>query len=479
MRGLVIGNGAYRGKCRLATPQKNAAAMAGALKNIGFSADPQIDLDATALPRAINEFAASLQAGDTVFVYYSGLAMQSDGDNWLLPVNYQESQRIDTNGYGLQRILEQVAEERKVKSAIVVVDASRACPDFSATQAGLARLDPSQSGLLLALSAPAGSTVADPADGGVNPFTSRLIQNLATHGLNPGEVFARTQAAVSADTKGQNIPWFVTNAVGDFYLTGPPDPVVQKITHKPGDLRPNPNLPGISDAWIPAGSFQMGCVPQDNQCERDESPRHQVTISRAFWMTSTEVTIEAYKQFLDATKHRGPRQTKTNLKGLVSNSPQTNVTWQDAQDYCAWTDGRLPTEAEWEYAARGGKDGMVYPWGDMFDKEKTNSFEKSKKKGKYEEITPVGWYNTPNGFHLFDMSGNAREWTRDVYNPQGYAAGSATDPFVEQGLKDERVIRGGDWSEKAKDLRISARDHRPADSDDNRTGFRCVSPDTP
>jgi formylglycine-generating enzyme required for sulfatase activity len=485
LQALVIGNGAYSGRCRVATPTANARAMAGALNKIGFGATPAIDVDELALRREINEFAARLQAGDSVFLYYSGLAIQTDDDTWLLPVDYADKQlpEVDQHGYGLGRILDQL-DEHNVKSAIVVLDASRACPDFTGTQAGVAQPAPTQSGLLLALSARAGGIVSDPADGGVNPFTSKLIENLSTHGLTPEQVFSRTQAAISADTNRQNIPVFVNNAVGDFLLTGDPDPVVVKIEHKAGDLRTNPNLPSIADAWIPPGSFQMGCVPQDKLCKQDESPRHAVTITQGFWMTSTEITLQAYMQFLDANpSHKGPRQTKTNHEGLVSNSPQTNVTWQDAQDYCAWAggaSGRLPTEAEWEYAARGGKEGMIYPWGNEFDPDIVNSYEKSKKKGKYDMTTPVDHYNNPNGFRLLGMAGNAREWTQDVYNPQSYqGAGPFVDPLAQQGLKNERVVRGGDFNETAAYLRASARDHRPADSDDNRTGFRCISRESP
>jgi formylglycine-generating enzyme required for sulfatase activity len=468
------------------TPEKNAGAIAEALKKIGFNADLELDLDEAALANQINQFAKGLHAGDTVFVYYSGLALQSGDRNWLLPVTYQQGQLqdIEVHAYGLNRVLEQL-DEKKVKTAIVVLDASRFCPDWADTQLGLAPAAPKQPGLLLAFSAPSSATAADPAGGGVNLFTSTLIKNLTTHGLKPGEVFDKTQAAVSGATNGQNIPWFQSLAVGDFYLTGAPDaPPPLKVERTAGARRPNRRgLQGIEDAWIPPGSFQMGCVEQDNQCQRDENPRHPVKITQGFWMTTTEVTVEAYKQFADATNHKRPPQTDTNVKGLASNLPQTKVTWQDAQDYCKWAggdSGRLPSEAEWEYAARGGSPGTVYPWGDLFDPEKANSFVGSKKKEKYKETTPVGHYNDPNAFSLFDIAGNAREWTLDAYNAQSYdGAGPFVDPEVKEGIKTERVLRGGDWYEAQKDLRISARDHRPAESADNRTGFRCISRDSP
>jgi formylglycine-generating enzyme required for sulfatase activity len=483
LQALVIGNGAYRGQCRVESPKRNAEAIAAALKKIGFNAAPALDLDETALRNQINEFATGLHAGDTVFFYYSGLAIQTLDRNWLLPVTYQDGplQDIGTHAFALNRVLE-LLDEKKLKTAIVVLDASRFCPDWGPTRAGLTSADPKPSSLL-SFSAPAGTTVPDPAGGGVNLFTSTLIKTLMTHGLKPGDVFDHTQTAMSQASNGRNIPWVQSLAVGDFYLTGPPDPVLTpKVERKAGELRPNPRG-HIDDAWIPPGSFQMGCVGQkDKQCEKDENPAHLVEITQGFWMTTTEITIEAYKQFIDATNHKPPPPTKTNGKGDFTNLPQTKVTWQDAEDYCKWAGGeggRLPTEAEWEYAARGGKEGTIYPWGDAFDPAKLNSFKGSKKKAKiYTDTTPARNYD-PNGFQLFDMAGNAREWTLDAYNAQSYdGPGPFVDPEVKQGLKTERVVRGGDFSE-TQQVRISARDHIPGESADNRTGFRCVTPEAP
>ncbi len=294
-----------------------------------------------------------------------------------------------------------------------------------------------QAGLLLAYSAPAGNTVEDPSDGGLNPFTSRLIENLLTKGLKPGDVFSRSQAAFSA------------NAVADFYLTGAPDPIIQKIELKPGQPRVNPNVPSLSDAWIPPGTFQMGCVQQDKQCSADENPRHAVTISKGFWITSTEVTVEAYNGFLERTGYnKKPRDTKTNRKGLVNSSPQTEVSWRDAQEFC-WAGGRRSPahrEAEWSTPPRGKRRGPFFPRSDSPEKDNANSNETSKKKrGKYEETTPVRYFGNPNGVGLFDIAGNVREWVLDAYDAHAYeGAAPFTDPITELGPKNERVLHIGE-----------------------------------
>lgn len=481
---LVIANSAYSGACRIETPKKNGEAMGSALKSIGFQTVNTFDVDEDAMRTQIKNFVTPLQKGDIVFFYYSGFAIQAE-DSWLLPVSYQNNQldEIGVHAYGLKRLLEQLLEEKQGLSAVVVLDASRVCPAWADTEVGLNAPTLRNAGILLAFSAPGGHTVADPRDGSVNLFTSELIGNLKTRGLKPIEVFDRTQGAVRKATENREIPWFESLAVGDFYLTGPPavtPPRAPDLKLRPGQLRTN-HQDLLRYAWIPAGSFQMGCVPQDKKCAQDERPQHSVNITKSFWMTTTEVTVETYERFANATNHKKPQATQTNTKEMLANLPETKVSWDDAEDFCKWAGaegGRLPTEAEWEYAARGGKDGTIYPWGDTFDPERVNSFEKSRKKRKYHETTPVSNYNDPNGFSLFDMIGNVREWTLDVYDPDAYSrTGPFQDPLMKQGNKSERVLRGGDFDERRDDLRISARDHRPIDKGDNRTGFRCIAPD--
>ena len=135
----------------------------------------------------------------------------------------------------------------------------------------------------------------------------------------------------------------------------------------PGTVKLNPK-DGMEYAWIPPGSFRMGCVPRDEACADDEAPRHEVTLSQGFWLGQTEVTVRAYKRFTNAM----PKPPKFDPGWRHNDRPMVDVTWHEAARYCDWTGGRLPTEAEWEYAARGGEDGLKYPWGRNASREDAN-----------------------------------------------------------------------------------------------------------
>ena len=154
---------------------------------------------------------------------------------------------------------------------------------------------------------------------------------------------------------------------------------------------------------IPAGMFQMGCVPADSRCEADEQPRHDVVLSRPFDLMAAEVTVGMYRAVSPSMREQ-PAWSRT------PDHPVTLVTWDDARRFCEAVAGRLPTEAEWEYAARGGRAGAVYPWGDDAPSEKTGaaggvSFESDAARAVRSFL--------PNSYGLYDMAGNAWEWVAD------------------------------------------------------------------
>ena len=236
-------------------------------------------------------------------------------------------------------------------------------------------------------------------------------------------------------------------------------------------------------ALIPAGSFKMGCVAGDSNCNSSEKPQHTVTLS-AYYIDKTEVTVAAYKKCVDAGKCGAPSCTSSYKTYGVSGKeqhPVNCVNWTQADAYCKWTDakGRLPTEAEWEKASRGGLEGKIYPWGDQSPtctpgQPNTVVWYDNGGYGCGKDSTwAVGAGSAPNGYGLYDMSGNVWEWVNDWYGSSYYGTSAATDPQG-PGSGSYRVYRGGGFYDiGAYYLRSSRRfDDDPSDAYGD-LGFRC------
>ena len=247
---------------------------------------------------------------------------------------------------------------------------------------------------------------------------------------------------------------------------------------------------GLDYVFVPAGTFQMGCVPQDSACEGDEKPRHSVTLSSGFWIGKTEATVGAYKRYASASGREMPPEPSKDFfdsKGWSQQDhPIVHVSWDEAKAFCEWSGGRLPTEAEWEYAARAGGE-SIYVWGDtempVKDgvKQANVADETTKKhpgwtifKGYddgYAETAPVGSF-AANKFGLHDMTGNAWEWCADWYGADFYAASPGTTDPKGPTSGRYRMVRGGSWSNDPPFARVSTRR-----GDGDRLiyiGLRCV-----
>jgi formylglycine-generating enzyme required for sulfatase activity len=187
---------------------------------------------------------------------------------------------------------------------------------------------------------------------------------------------------------------------------------------------------------IPAGEFTMG----SNDRLPDEGPQHKVSLP-AYYIDTFEVTNLQYKKFIDATQRRSPRyfRNRTFPDGKADH-PVTYVGWKDADDYCQWAGKRLPTEHEWEKAARGN-DGRTFPWGNEFDSAYGNNPVRWEKLGNFGDTTPVGSFEkgiSPYG--LYDMSGNVWEWTASWYKAH---PGNKT-PSESYGER-YKILKGGSW----------------------------------
>jgi formylglycine-generating enzyme required for sulfatase activity len=226
---------------------------------------------------------------------------------------------------------------------------------------------------------------------------------------------------------------------------------------------------------IPAGEFTMGrtrLTPDDQTSMRpqvllDDRPARTVHVDE-FWMDATEVTQQRYAGFLKASGRPAPYHW---LNGRIPDGqeqfPVYNVDWEDASAFCAWSGKRLPTEAEWEKAARGGKEGFDYPWGEKID-------PKMARYGVQSGPGPVGRY-TPNAYGLYDMAGSVSEWCSDWFERDYYAHAPRENP-AGPGSGVYKVIRGGAWSDSAPRVTVFFRNWvRPGQKTPN-LGFRCAKP---
>jgi len=210
---------------------------------------------------------------------------------------------------------------------------------------------------------------------------------------------------------------------------------------------------------IPAGHFLMGSEEGDE----DERPIHKVYVD-AFYIDTAEVTCARYECFLKETGYP-PHQMWTPVYDRPDD-PTVGVSWDDASAFANWAGKRLPTEAEWERAARGGLVEKKYPRGDEINKEKVN----------YDSFgtTPVKSYE-PNGYGLYDMAGNVWEWCQDWYSRDYYKLSLRKNPSGPM-LGSKKVIKGGAWYANESALRISNRHKSDPTLGSFNIGFRCVKP---
>lgn len=242
---------------------------------------------------------------------------------------------------------------------------------------------------------------------------------------------------------------------------------------------------------IPAGPFQMGSTTGDV----DEAPVYTVELD-AFYIDQHEVTNAEYQAFVTTTGYPAPRGIGyTEVYELLKHDyepwrdpgfnhphqPVTTVTWFDAAAYCESAGKRLPTEAEWEKAARGDLEDACYPWGSAEPDNTAANFADSHTEFEWRSTNvndgflftaPVGTF-PPNGYGLFDMAGNVWEWCADWYSPTYYAESPHRNPKGPH-IGERRVLRGGTWYRAAHTLRNAERVSDFPENSLNVVGFRCA-----
>jgi sulfatase modifying factor 1 len=324
-----------------------------------------------------------------------------------------------------------------------------------------------------------------------------------------------------------------------------------KPAHLTGAVLTGPDTSHDQMVWVPAGTFRMGA--DNEQAEKDEYPKHKVTVD-GFWIDRTEVTNAQFEKFVKATGYittaeqkpdwevlkkqmppgtpkpadsllvaaslvfvpskqpvtlsdysqwwawkagaswKHPHGPGSNIKGK-GNYPVVQVSYYDALAYCKWAGKRLPTEAEWERAARGGLNDKIYPWGNekiSEGKAKANTWEgdfpyRNTQHDKFYYTAPVSSF-APNGYGLYDMAGNVWEWCADLYSygyystinkPEGVKdpAGPSKSYDPDEPYAIKRVVRGGSFlcnDSYCSGYRVSRRMKTTEDSGMEHLGFRCV-----
>ena len=229
---------------------------------------------------------------------------------------------------------------------------------------------------------------------------------------------------------------------------------------------------GMALVYVPAGEFIMGSTKYDRDLETNEVPQRTVYLD-AFWISRTQVTNAMFARCVSAGACQYSASDKTNPRyqdPAYADHPVVYVSWQAAESYCEWSGGRLPTEAEWEKAARGTQ-GQKYPWGDT-----SPAVETVNTNNTVGDTTPVGQY--PAGaspYGALDMGGNVREWVWDWYDPYYYQYAPDRNP-AGPAAGEKKVLKGSSFSDTYRYARPANRlAHDPASPGVNR-GFRCAYP---
>ncbi len=453
---LLIGNANYAPLGRLKNPVNDVLAMRAALERLGFSVLLERDATLLTMKQTLAKFGERLRAQRGVgLFYYSGHGVQINGHNYLVPVDahLQEEALVEAEALSVDVVLAAMVDAAN-DANFVFLDACRDDPfraQFRSTQRGLAFMN-APSGTIIAYATSPGRVASDGA-GNFGIYTQALLEHLDAPDASIEQVLKRVGADVEEATGGKQTPWYASSLRGEFSFasTAPPNLVAAKQSPATAGRFTN-------SVEVPAGPFRAGCDKTlDTQCGGlpDAAELHTVEVPE-FRIGMTEVTVEDYRACVQAGRCSAAEVDRTlSQRCGVSrqgnncnwgkpgrqNHPMNCVDWFQANTYCEWAGGRLPTNDEWEKAARGS-DGRVYPWGNHFDGPMANvrdlawleampgefqnqevaRFQRAHTtyRDDYAATAPVGTFPlgaSPQG--AMDLVGNVSEWTWEAFSRGG------------------------------------------------------------
>jgi formylglycine-generating enzyme required for sulfatase activity len=476
---LVIGNGNYK-TGPLRNPVNDAKLMASTLRELGFDVDERTNLSMNDMKEVIDRFGRKIQGGGIALFYYAGHGMQVKGNNYLVPVDadIKYEAEVDYKAVNAGLVLAQLEGVNNPMN-IVILDACRDNPfarSWRSASRGLAQMS-APVGTIVAYATAPGSTASD-GSGRNGLYTDALVRQMRVPGQKIEDVFKKVRTAVKNNSGGQQVPWESSSLEGDFYFAGGSGSESQQTYSRPQTYQPEPQqqvamaprpermessysdpTTGMDFVYVNGGCYQMGDTFGDGY--DSEKPVHEACVDD-YYIGKYEVTQGQWQAVMGSNP--------SNFKNCGDNCPVESVSWNDAQEFVRKLNQRsgggkyrLPTEAEWEYAARSGGKSEKYSGGNDVDSVAWYSGNSGSK------THPVGT-KSPNGLGIYDMSGNVWEWVQDWYGG-GYSSGSQNNPSGPSS-GSYRVYRGGSWGYGARDGRAAYRDSDTPGDRRGRLGFR-------
>jgi hypothetical protein len=493
---LLIGVTNYKSEFKpLVTPIENVEGLERELKSMHFDdvqeetdKDPTNFLTHESLVTAIKGFSSKLRPGDTAFFYFSGHGVRISGRQYVLPADVSAA-TMEERGLAVGWIADSLASS-KAKAIFIVIESC------TINENGTPTTSPQED----VLGPPTRTFIVYPVQGnqpatdraelrtGRSFFADSLISVLEQTCLDYSEAFGllkplldlRKQVPEFVGKLDQRFSFWCPSEVRESNASGQTrmnmrDSLMYSFIQRGkvtlGCTKADSSCSYGPEPWVFPEQTRLdrGCLPDGSHCQSEEAFHRTIEFTTDFWIGQTEVTVDAYRRVMKFLPADSPIY---NLGWFLPKLPVTMVSFKEAEAYCAKAGGHLPSELEWEFAARRGFEGqdVIYPWTDAEAKAPhdysnfggDDSTGLSEGRDRWQDgPAPVAWFPPIAGTMLFDIAGNVAEWIGVPYT---------------ETIDNSGVVKGGSWRSSAFDLRLSARLPVSSESRDDSIGFRCAMP---